>query len=159
MPVLETLEHFDQARAWQGHIPLENLYTVGIAGERFLRALKDEGKIYGTRCAKCNVTYVPARLYCERCFAHLDDKAWVLVGPGGALESYTVLHLAPDGSALERPRLMGLVKLDGADSVWPADLGEVDQTALRIGMRVTAVLRPKAERVGAITDLAYFRPA
>ncbi len=34
--------------AWVGNLPVTNRYTYGLAGERFFRAIKDEGKIFGT---------------------------------------------------------------------------------------------------------------
>jgi uncharacterized OB-fold protein len=37
-------------------------------------------------------------------------------------------------------------------------LGEVKPEEVKIGMRVKAVWKPAAERQGAITDIAYFKP-
>ena len=37
-------------------------------------------------------------------------------------------------------------------------LGEVRPADVKIGMKVEAVWRPKRERKGAVTDIAYFRP-
>jgi len=37
-------------------------------------------------------------------------------------------------------------------------LGEVDPKEVKIGMRVQAVWKPAEERVGAITDINYFKP-
>jgi hypothetical protein len=37
-------------------------------------------------------------------------------------------------------------------------LGEVDPDTLEVGMRVQAVWKPTEQRVGAITDIAYFKP-
>ena len=39
--------------AWYGNLPVTSRYTFGIAGEKFFRMIKDEGKIMGTRCPKC----------------------------------------------------------------------------------------------------------
>ncbi len=158
MPILEHIQHLSGARAWSGDIPFESLYTAGIAGERWLRALRDEGKIYGVRCARCEITYVPARLYCERCFAKLDENAWSEVGPGGTLESFTVLRLAPDGSPAETPRTMALIHLNGADTLLVHELSNLGPHKPVIGMPVKAVLKPQGERQGSIRDIAYFEP-
>ena len=159
MAILDPLEHFREARAMPGSLPTHYLYTAGVAGQKFLAALRDEGKILGARCDKCGYTYVPARMYCERCFAALPDSAWVEAGPGGRLASFTVVHLDLDGQPLASPRVMGLIQPDGADGLLAHDLGEFGERAPRVGMRVTAIFKPQAERAGSILDIRYFRPA
>ena len=34
--------------AWEGSLPVPSRYTYGLAGERFFRALKDDGAILGS---------------------------------------------------------------------------------------------------------------
>jgi len=51
-----TTEHIDRVtdlRTWPGEFPVSHLYTMGVAGERFFRQLKDGGRIMGSRCATC----------------------------------------------------------------------------------------------------------
>ena len=156
MSLLERLERVDEAKAWPGEIPIASRYTVGLAGERFFREIKDNARFLGTRCQGCGITYVPPRLYCERCFAKLDE--WVEVKPTGTVHTFTVLHLALDGSPLEEPEILAFVVLDGSDGGLVHRLGEVAPDEVKIGMRVEAVFKPKAEREGSITDIEYFRP-
>lgn len=156
MPLKERISHVDEVRSWRGSIQLEGVYTAGVAGQRWLRELQ-EGRIYGTRCPRCRYTYVPARLFCERCLGHLDEATWVEVGPQGTLMAWTWVHVAPDGQRLSPPRCIGLVRLDGADALLVHDLQD-EGPPLRVGLRVEAVFRPPAERVGSIRDLAYFQP-
>jgi len=158
MPILEHLAHLGDVRAWNGDIPLESLYTAGVAGDRWLRALQNEGKLYGTRCAHCEVTYVPARLYCERCMAHLGDDAWIEVGPAGVVESFTVLRVGLDDRPAA-PRIIALLRLDGADTLFVHELAELGAQKPSIGLRVKAVLKPQAERTASIRDIAHFSPA
>jgi hypothetical protein len=158
MSLLHSLEHPTDARVYRGDLPVSHRYTAGIAGEKFLRALKDEGKIYGTRCPKCNFTYVPARLYCERDMTHLDDSAWVQMSAEGELLSFSAVHVDLDGNRLDSPQWVGLVRLDGASGALLHYLGDVKPDALRVGTRVQAVLKPKKDRVGSIKDIAYFKP-
>jgi len=158
MPILDRLDHLHRALAVEGDLPFTSLYTVGIAGERFFRAFKDEGKILGTHCTQCDVKYVPGRLYCERCFAHLDEEAWFDAGTLGTVHTFTVLHITLDGTPLETPRVLAFVEIDGTDGGLVHDLGEVDPDQVFIGMPVEAVFKPIGERTGSITDILYFKP-
>lgn len=157
MSLLNNIEHPTDARVWRGDLPVYHRYTAGIAGEKFLRALKDDGRLFGTKCPKCGYVYVPARIYCERDAIHLDDSTWVQVGPEGELVSFSAVHVDLDGRRLETPQWVGLVRFKGASSVMMHYLGEV-KTNLRAGMKVQAVLKPASERVGSIKDIAYFKP-
>ena len=59
------LDHDQNApKAWRGNLPVTSRYTYGMAGEKFFRAMKDDGKILGTYCPKCERTYVPASIFC-----------------------------------------------------------------------------------------------
>jgi len=139
----------------EGHIPIRHRYTPGVAGEAFFKALRDRGVFLASRCESCGITYCPARLFCERCFDELN--ADVEVGPGGTLESFTVGHAGVEGEPLDEPRVVGLVRLDGADTVLMHFL--TDASGLEIGMRVEAVLKAKGKRTGSILDIEGFRPA
>jgi uncharacterized OB-fold protein len=141
----------------EGDFPLEYLYTVGVAGERVLRELRDHGRLLGTRCSACQVTYAPARIYCERCLAELNE--WVEVPLAGTLASFTVVYRDVDNRPLARPAILGLIELDGASGGFIHWISGVKAEALTVGQRVRGELRPRAERRGSITDIAFFRPA
>ncbi|RME48444.1 MAG: Zn-ribbon domain-containing OB-fold protein [Chloroflexi bacterium] len=153
---LEPVVHLTEVRSWPGNIPIESTYTVGIAGERFFRALKDEAKILATRCESCGITYAPARLYCERCLANLSDN-WTEVGPEGTVQSVTVVHINPDGSRRPEPDVVAAIQLDGANTVLIHRLTPADAENVRIGARVTPVFRPAELREGSILDIDHFR--
>jgi uncharacterized OB-fold protein len=141
------------ARAIRGGMPVEFHYTPGVGNTAFFEALRDRGAFLGSRCTGCAVTYVPARIFCERCFAALE--ADTEVGPGGTLESFTAGAFGIDGEPLDAPVSLGLVRLDGADTVLVHRLLNADEPA--IGMRVVAVLA--SVRSGSILDVEGFRPA
>ncbi|MGH2740409.1 MAG: Zn-ribbon domain-containing OB-fold protein [Actinomycetota bacterium] len=153
--MLEKLSDPGKVKLWAGSVPVRHRYTPGIAGEAFFRALKEDGRLLASRCESCGITYCPARLFCERCFAELEPG--VTVGPQGVLESFTVGYQGPDGERLNEPAMVGLVRLDGADTVFVHFLVEVEEGALEIGRRVEAVFLPKQERTGSILDLQGFR--
>jgi hypothetical protein len=153
---IERVSQVSQTKPWHGEIPTYYLYTLGISGERFFREIKDNARLMGTRCPHCHLIYVPPRLYCERCFTEL--KEWLEVGSRGKVYTYTIAHIALDGSPLEEPVILAMVKIDDTDGGLLHKLGEVSPKEVRIGLGVEAVFKDKAERVGSIWDIKYFKP-
>ena len=153
--MLEKIALPDEVRRWDGEFPVRHRYTPGVAGTAFFTALRDRGVFLGSRCEACSYTYVPARLFCERCFAEL--AADTEVGPGGVLVSFTIGFVGMEGEPFAEPETTGLVRLDGADSVLLHRLFDADEP-LEIGERVQVILRPEGEREGTILDVEGFRP-
>lgn len=142
------------AAAWRDEMPVANRYTLGLAGERFFRAIKEEERILGTRCPGCDRTYVPAVRFCERCLSELEE--WVDVGTVGEVHTYTLVYEDVDGSPRQVPEIIAFIRLGDGGLVHR--LGEVAPGGVTIGMRVEAVFKPAARREGSILDIAYFRP-
>lgn len=141
-------------RAWLGSLPVTSRYTFGLAGERFFRTLKEEGKIMGTYCPACDRTYVPATTFCERCMAELSE--WRDLGLMGELHTYTLLFVDNDGQPLEEPELVGIISFGDGGLIHKL---EADPDELEIGMTMQAVLKPKSQRTGSILDILHFKPA
>ena len=142
-------------RTWPGEIPLQSLYTAGVGGQIFFQALKERGELVGTRCASCQLVYVPARMFCERCFAELTEA--VRVKTEGKLASFTFSAVDHDGRPLEPPIALALVQLDGATTLFLHRLLKVtDPSSVRLGSRVKAILKPKPKRTGSILDIEGF---
>lgn len=136
---------------WHGDMEAQYIYTAGIAGERFFRELKDNGKLVGTHCANCDRTYVPPRMYCEKCFAELDE--WREVPLEGKVKAHTTAHVDIDDKTLDEPFVIGFVKIDGTKG---GLVHYIKAPEVKNGMRVRAVL--KKERVGSIMDIEHFAP-
>ena len=153
--MLERIARPDEVRRWEGELPVGHRYTPGVAGEVFCTALRDRGVVLGSRCSSCAYTYVPARLFCERCFAELS--ADVEVGPGGELVSFTIVFRGIEGEPLDEPVTLGLVRLDGADAVLLHRVLEPGEEPLEIGERVQLVVKPDGRRSGSIGDIEGFR--
>jgi uncharacterized OB-fold protein len=132
----------------------------GVAIGRYLKELK-RGRIMAKRCRKCDRVMLPPRMFCERCWRTTDE--WVPVEDTGTVNTFAISHVdwaarpIPKGQRFFTPAVieihgasqgMGLLHL----------LDEVEPEKIFIGMGVKAVWRPEAERVGAITDIKYFRP-
>lgn len=149
-----SLEHIDRVtelKAWLGEIPVSHLYTTGVAGERFFREIKENGRFMGARCGECDYTYLPPSLFCPRCLGRLEE--WRQVGPAGVVRARTAVHLDLDGQRLEQPQLLALIQLDGADGLLVHRIAE----GVRVGQRVTAVFRERGQRTGSILDVVHFR--
>ena len=147
----------DALSVWPGEIPIQNRYTVGTGGEIFFRALKEHGQLIGTRCSACNQVYVPARSFCERCFAKLTDE--VEVGPRGKLVSYTFCHFDRDRQRVDPPVALGLAQLQGATTyMLHYLLDTTEPEKISIGCNVEAVIKPPEDRAGSILDILGFRP-
>jgi uncharacterized OB-fold protein len=153
--MLERITQPDEIRYWPGDMPVEHRYTPGVAGEVFFTALRDRGVLLGSRCESCSYTYVPARLFCERCFAELSADAEV--GPQGTLVSFTIGFVGIEGEPLDETETFGLVRLDGADAVLLHRMLDVGDEPLEIGERVEAVIRNPNGREGSILDIEGFR--
>jgi len=139
-----------------GDMEADYIYTLGVAGERFFREIKENAKIFGTKCTKCNIIYVPPRMYCERCFEELKD--WVEVGSKGTVHTFTIAYVDENGNRLEKPEIWAFIKIHGTEGGFVHKLGEVDIEDVCIGMEVEAVFKEKEQRTGSITDILYFKP-
>ncbi|MFX0168011.1 MAG: Zn-ribbon domain-containing OB-fold protein [Candidatus Hodarchaeota archaeon] len=139
-----------------GHMECDYIYTAGIAGERFYIALRDEEKLLATRCDKCETTFMPPRMYCDKCLAALDNYAEV--PSTGIIESYTITYLDRDGEPLPEPMILAFVKIDKTDGGLIHKIGELKPESLKIGTKVAAVFEAKSKRQGRLTDIKYFKP-
>lgn len=137
----------DPPVVWEGAIPLRYEYTAGVAGERFLRALK-AGRLLLSRCRKCLRRYVPPRAFCVHCFRVITE--YNAAPRSGYVYSYTTLR---SGKA---PRACGLIRFKGVEGGLLHLLE--GGPSLRIGMKVAPVFKPPRERRGALTDIVGFLP-
>ena len=145
-----------RVRHWLGDMECDYIYTAGVAGERFLTTIRDEAKLLATRCGKCKITYLPPRIYCERCQASLDD--WIEVPKTGTIQTFTTVHMDNNGEPLSKPITLAFIRIDNTDGGLIHAIGGTKPEALRIGMRVEAVFQSKSKRTGALTDIKYFKP-
>ena len=141
-----------EALTLKGQIAVPYTWWVGKTGSRFLISLRDEEKILGNRCTKCNTVYVPPRKNCGRCFEEITD--WVELDAQGVVKAHTVVRYAGPMQPAGPPFAYALIRLDGAD----VDLLHIvrnDLDRLKNGVRVKA--RFKEERSGHILDIEDFQ--
>lgn len=143
-------------RHWEGDLEADYIYTTGIAGERFFRALRDEGRILASRCGACRRSYLPPKAFCERCFASLD--AYVEAPAVGRVAAVTVAHLDRLGKPLSSPEAWAFVTFPRVHGGLVHRL-LVPPEAARAGLRVRPRIRPAGRRTGTILDIEGFEPA
>lgn len=148
----------------EGKIPTEKFkpkakfaWSAGKAISKFLEELKN-GRIIASTCSKCGRIMVPPRVYCERCFKPTDG--WAYLKDTGTINTYSASYLAADATRLTEPIIVAIIDLDGASESMGIihRIEEVqDWKEIRFGMKVKAVWKPPEERIGAITDIKYFK--
>ena len=132
-------------------------WAVGVAMSRFLEGLR-QAKILGRKCIQCDRVLVPPRMFCERCYRTTDE--WVELPGTGVIETFSISYIDTNANRIQDPIFVGVLAFDGAPPHCGIMhyFGEVSQNAIHIGMAVEPVWKPEGERVGAITDIKYFRP-
>ena len=138
------------------HIRLPYTLTVGAMQSRFLIAVRDEKKIYGTRCTQCKRVFVPPDIACAICWA--DTEGWIEVADKGVVKSFTVMRIPFYGQEIEIPYALPQIILDGAFTSTTHLLQEVPIEDVHIGMRVEAVWTEEERKGSLADDILYFRP-
>jgi hypothetical protein len=134
----------------EGGFPVRFRYTAGVAGEKFLREIKDNARLVAATCNNCQLNYLPPRIYCERCMSKLEE--YVPVENSGIVEFYTVCAQDNEGKQLPEPVNVAFVRFPSTHGGLIHRInGEVC-----VGDRVRAVFKPKSNRTGSILDIEYF---
>ncbi|MEW5946699.1 MAG: Zn-ribbon domain-containing OB-fold protein [bacterium] len=156
MGLTEKVHRNADLSAHPGEIPVNYLYTMGLAGEGFFRALKDRGRLTAAACPACGTVYLPPRIFCERCFERTGKP--FAVASTGTVHTFTVCHEEVDGSPKGKPEIVAAVRIDGTDGTLVHRLDGVAPGDVYIGMRVKMVLKPAKKREGNILDIMHFKP-
>lgn len=101
---------------------------------KFTEYLK-EGKLMGTKCAKCGERYLPPRAQC-RCGSH--ELEWYEAPTKGKLFTYTMVTLPPDSMAKYAPYIVAVAELEDGSKLLAQITGVTPQT-LQVGMPVQVV--------------------
>jgi hypothetical protein len=138
-----------------GKMALPNQYFAGRVGSNFIISLRDDRKILGVKCPKCDKVYVPPREYCEKDFTKLDEN-WVEIGSEGVITNYTIVNYNDKHLPRKAPYILALIKLDGADTPMAHIVEGIETEEVQIGMRVRAVFSEKP--TNTILDIDHFEP-
>ncbi len=160
LTVEEILEGKVLSAKWEPK--LKYAWDNGPAIGRYLAELKN-GKIIGKKCDKCHRIMIPPRMFCELCW--VPSGEWVYVEDTGIVNTWIIGHVDWKAARLDikggvRPITLSIIEIDGASKGMGIlhHLGEVDPWKIYRGMKVKAVWKTPEERIGAITDIKYFKP-
>ncbi len=132
-------------------------WDTGIAIAQYLQGLKD-GILLGAFCSTCRKTVIPPRTVCEWCYRPMDH--YVELEDTGTVNTFSLGYVTWDVKRISEPEIPAVIEIDGASPLHGIMhlLGDVDPDQVHIGMKVKAVWKPADKRVGAITDILYFKP-
>ena len=135
-------------------------WSTGFLMEKFIKELANR-RILAAKCPKCGYTYVPPRSRCGKCHAKIEEKNLITLSGRGTLISYTTAHVKLDGNGnfqdLEKPEIIGAIKLDKADSTIFMPLEGIKPKDVAEGLKVKAQWREETK--GELSDIRCFKPA
>ncbi|MCB2149184.1 MAG: Zn-ribbon domain-containing OB-fold protein [Deltaproteobacteria bacterium] len=138
------------------HSQINVPYTwwAGDTAGRFLKTLRDEQTIMGTRCNHCARVTVPPRKTCPTCFT--ENQTWTAVSDQGTVVAFSVARRQLAALVKKVPVIFALIRLDGADTALLHTISQVDPAEVTIGMRVRACFSKDAG--ATIMAISHFVP-
>ena len=136
---------------------LRYAWDTGLAMSRYLEELK-EGRLIARACRNCGRVMIPPRMFCERCFRPTDE--WMYVKDTGRIATFSLCYVSWDVRRLKQPQIPAVIEIDGASPGMGIlhVVKKVTPNRVRVGMAVQAVWKPKRQRIGSVTDIAYWQP-
>jgi uncharacterized OB-fold protein len=126
----------------------------GRALDRFLEGVS-QGKLLGHRCGVCGKVIVPMKGLCPADGVPTTEE--VELPDTGTVTTFAVNNI-PDPRAPEVPFVSAYILLDGADLPMLALVAGVPADQVRMGMRVRAAWKPRAEWGRTMTNIKWFEP-
>ncbi|GAB1646678.1 OB-fold domain-containing protein [Krasilnikovia sp. MM14-A1259] len=135
-------------------IVLRYRHTASEQESRYLRALA-EGRLLGGRCPACRKVYLPPRV-CPADGVPTEEE--VVVADRGTVTTFCVVNVPFAGQRLDPPYVVAQVLLDGADIPLSHLILGCPADEVRMGMRVAAVWRERAQWTVTPENIAHFAP-
>ena len=126
--------------------PEESSYLRGLAA----------GRLLGQRCRVCGKVYIPPRGACPTDGVPTTDE--VELPDTGTVTTFCVVNVPYPGQRVAPPYVTAAVLLDGADIAFQHLILGCQASEVRMGMRVTAVWRPRDEWGTTPENIDHFRP-
>jgi len=134
-------------------------HALGETASWFYVQIRDNQKIYGRRCGETGRVLCPPRASSDQTLEPTTE--WVEVGPGGTIETFTMVFQAFNGLP-PPPYAFGYVLLDGADTALGGffkgvDLSDPAKAAAQLKVGTRVVTRFAEKRIGDVLDF-WFEP-
>ena len=139
----------------EGKLALPYTYFAGRVGSKFITTMRDQKKILGVRCNKCNKVFVPPRQTCAICLEDLQNN-WVELQNTGEVTNFTVVRYNDKHLPRTAPFILAMVKLEGADTPMVHILEGIKPEEVRMGLKVKPVFAK--ETTNTILDIDHFEP-
>ncbi len=143
----------DKLLSYPGRMETETyLYTTGLLAEKFLMAIKEEGKIKAAYCPRCEKLFLPVRSFCIFCGREVGELRET--EQEGYIESYTEVKLNSFEEELKKPIIVALIRFKDVTGGLIHRVSPIEE--VKIGARVKPVFKEKQERKGSLDDIEYF---
>jgi uncharacterized OB-fold protein len=130
-------------------------HTVSPGEDVYLRGLA-EGRLIGQRCPSCHKVYVPPRGACPTCGVPTAEN--VELSDTGTVTTFCIVNVPFMGQRISPPYVAAYILLDGADIAFLHLVLGCAPEEVRMGMRVRAHWRPRAEWGTTTQNIDHFRP-
>ena len=130
-------------------------HTTSAGESSYLRGLA-EGRLLGQRCPACGKVYIPPRGACPVDGVPTTDE--VELPDTGIVTTFCVVNVPYQGQRVAPPYVAASVLLDGADIAFQHLILGCAPDEVRMGMRVQAVWKPRAEWGTTPENIDHFQP-
>jgi uncharacterized protein len=131
-------------------------HTASAGESSYLRGLA-AGRLLGQRCPACGKVYIPPRGACPTDGVPTTDEVEL---PGtGTVTTFCVVNVPYPGQRVPNPYVTAAVLLDGADIPFQHLILGCPASEVRMGMRVSAVWRPRDQWGTTPENIDHFEPA
>ena len=113
-------------------------FTALTKTNDFITSL-EAGKVMGTRCRVCGMTFFPPRADCYGCLS--SDMEWFPVSGTGKLLTWSKLQFGPEGFEGDLPYSIAVLDY-GAYKVFGRLAGDVPEDEIKVGMEMKAEANP-----------------
>jgi uncharacterized protein len=130
-------------------------HTAAAGESRFLRGLQ-AGRLLGERCPACGKVYIPPRGACPT--DGVPTAGEVELPDTGTVTTFCVVNVPYPGQRVTPPYVAASVLLDGADIAIQHLILGCAASEVRMGLRVTAVWKPRDQWGTTVENIDHFRP-
>jgi len=109
---------------------------------RYWREIPQRYRLEAEKCKGCGLILFPPRLVCPACGKREFEKT--KLAESGALFTYTVIRVAPEGFEDQTPYAVGIAEMDDGVHL-TAQVVDVDFARLKVGLRVKVEFRKMHE--------------